>query len=126
MRADHTLFKKMESLVAETIHQDFLSSWVDYRKDFVAAATNYAASDIASLIRDVANHRPTAYGVDRKTRSAKRAELKERFENDVIEMKDESVAARRRCSCEEAGTQQNPSAKFPSRHTQHPCVCRLD
>ncbi|TWT80651.1 GTP-binding protein Der [Planctomycetes bacterium CA13] len=88
---EHTLFKKMESLAAETLHQDFLSSWVDYRKDFVAEATKYSATDIASLIRDVAKHRPTAYGVDRKTRSAKRAELKEQFEIDVIEMKDECI-----------------------------------
>lgn len=88
---EHTLFKKMESLAAETIHQDFLSSWVDYRKDFVADATKHAAMDIATLIRDVAKYRPTTYGVDRKSRSAKRSELKERFEVDVIAMKDECI-----------------------------------
>jgi len=88
---EHTLFKKMESLAAETIHQDFLSSWVEYRKDFVAEATKHSAMDIAALIRDVAKYRPTAYGVDRKSRSAKRAELKEQFEKEVIDKKDKCI-----------------------------------
>lgn len=85
---EHALFKKMESLAADQLHQDFLSSWVDFRKDSVAEAIACSASDIAGLIRNVAKHRPTAYGVDRKNRSTKRAELKKQFQNDVIEMKD--------------------------------------
>ncbi len=88
---EHTLFKKMEGIVSETLHQEFLSSWVEYRKDFVATATNNSASDIARLIRDVAKHRPTAFGVDRKTRNAKRSALKVQFENKVIEMKDKCI-----------------------------------
>ena len=88
---EHALFKKMESLADETLHQDFLSSWVDYRKDEVSEATGYSASAIANLIRYVANHRPTVYGVDRKTRHAKQVELKERFKNDVIDKKDACI-----------------------------------